>query len=95
MRRDMIGERRDGTKNRARGVAFGNANAEMFFDAHRKLERVERIEAETFTPNSGKEWGVVLDARGISPLQVQLFDDQLFDFLPEISAHDGTSWTIA
>ena len=49
MRKDVVCQRIDRREDGPRFGTFGDANAEMLFDTHRELKRVERIEAQAFT----------------------------------------------
>jgi hypothetical protein len=51
---------------------LGDAHTELLFDRHRQLQRIERVETETLA----EERRVVVDRRGITPLEVELADDE-------------------
>ena len=74
---DELGERRDGAEDRPRLVALGHANVEVLSHQHRDLECVERVEAE---PALAEEGAIVRDARRVLAREIQLGDQQAFDF---------------
>ena len=71
----MAREGRHRREARPRLVPLGDADAVLLLDAHRELQRGERVEGKP----RAEEGGVVLDrARGFA-FEVQLADDELFD----------------
>lgn len=65
--------------------AFGDPNAEVLLNGHRDLQRVERVKAEALS----KERRVLVNVFGRPPLQVELGNEDVLDFLYKRGAHVG------
>ncbi len=86
----MIGERAHAREDGARLVALRNAHPEVLLDAHRELERVERIEPQggLVVAAAAEERGVVVDRLRIAPSEAELGHDETLDFETKV-AHGG------
>src|SRR5262245_29533171 len=78
----MLCESGNGAKNRPRRLALGDFYAEALFDAHGQLEGIEGVEAQPIA-----EEGCVIDDAGRIPAhELELGNNQLFDFLTKLLA---------